>query len=281
MGWNTPPDPACTEPGDLTGDGFNDVIGVSSTGALTLAPGTGTGRLLARQSRSPGFGGFKPMVIEDWTGDGCADLVAYTPADGHIHALPVTGDLEIADFVDIADFTGWTVTGIAALGDFTGDDNNDLLVRANEVGGTKGQMWLLAGNGVGGVLPGPDGVVFLGNTLGGVNTSTFTEFFSAGDWQGEDGIGDLFVRAKVNNGTLKLFPGDGLGGFKASKTKGTGWNFYNELFGSFDLSGDGLADIVGRDGDGALHIERSTRSGGFISGTPVISKGWGTFKVID
>ena len=57
------------------------------------------------------------------------------------------------------------------------------------------------------------------------------------------------MRTKANNGTLKLFPGNGLGGFKASKIKGTGWNFYNELFGSFDLSGDGLADIVGRDGD--------------------------------
>ena len=150
MGWGLPTDRTCAKPGDLDSDGFNDVVGVASNGDLTWAPGTDTGKLLKRKVASAGFGGFKPMVIEDWTGDGCADLIAYTPADGHIYALPVTGSFDVGTFVDIVDFTGWTVTGIAAVGDFTDDGNNDLIVRANEVSAVeKGQLWLLAGNGAG------------------------------------------------------------------------------------------------------------------------------------
>lgn len=277
MGWNAASPTACSAPGDLTGDGFNDVIGVSSTGDLTLAPGTDTGKLLARQNRSAGFGGFKPIVIEDFTGDGCADVIAATNVTHELLVLPVTGDFEVGTFGLITTWvdgpTTWTITGIAAVGRFTNDANNDLLVRANQLGPDpqKGQLWLIAGDGAGGALE---------PTSLGTGWASYTEFFSAGDWDG-DSIGDLFVRTKANNGTLKLFPGNGFGGFKASKTKGTGWNFSSELFGSFDLSGDGFADIVGRDSTGALRIERATRTGDFISGTPVISKGWGSFQVID
>lgn len=282
MGWGLPTDRECAKPGDLNADGFNDVVGIAGNGDLVWAPGTDTGTLLKRRVKSPDFQDFTQLVIEDWTGDGCADLIMYSNTTKELVAFPITGRFDVGAAFTIATWTGFPVTGLAAVGDFNGDDTNDLIVRANQTSNAqKGQLWLLAGDGNGGLLGNPNGIVFLGTTLGGTNTSAYTEFFSAGDWNG-DGDGDLFVRAKANNGTLRLFPGNGAGGFGGSQTKGTGWNFYNQLFGSFDLTGDGFPEIVGRSASsGDLIIERANPSGGFISGRPVISKGWSGFKVID
>jgi hypothetical protein len=287
MGWGTPTDRECEQPGDLNADGFNDVVGIAANGDLVWAPGTDTGKLLGRRVISPSFGGFKHVVIQDWSGDGCADLIMYSSDTKELVFFPVSGDVDVALAATIATWEGdtsaWTVTGLAATGDFNGDGNNDVLVRANQTLPTtqKGQLWLIAGNGNGGLLPEPNGIVFLGTSLGGTNTSAYTEFFSAGDWNG-DGNGDLFVRAKANNGTLRLFRGNGTGGFRSPQAKGTGWNFYNQLFGSFDLTGDGFPEIVGRSASsGSLIIERANATGGFLSGRPTISRNWGTFPVID
>jgi hypothetical protein len=114
------------------------------------------------------------------------------------------------------------------VGDFTDDGNSDLIVRANGWPlSRRAQLWLAA---TVPVAAEPQRVVFWVHP-GRRQHSTYTEFFSAGDWDG-DGVGDLFVRSRRTNGTLKLFRGTGRR-FKAALTKGTGWNYYNELFGSF------------------------------------------------
>jgi hypothetical protein len=278
MGWGEPPDRECQAPGDLNADGNNDIVGLTAAGDLVWAQGASAGQVGKRQVRSAGFAGAAPMVIQDMTGDGCADLVAWTPGNSSITIFPVTGSFAIGTPIPLVDFDDagntWTVTGIAAVGDFTDDGDNDLLVRANQTAPSQvnGQLWLLRGNGAGGL----SGAV----TLLGTGWAAFTEFFSAGDWT-NDGVGDLFVRATVNNGTLRLFPGDGLGGLGTGQDRGTGWNVYNQLFGSFDLSGDERPDIVGRDGDGNLWIERSTATGGFRSPSVVIARNWGTIPFID
>ena len=96
-----------------------------------------------------------------------------------------------------------------------------------------------------------------------------------------DGIGDLYVRAKANNGTLKLFSGDGTGGLKTARSLGTDWNYYSEMFASRDLSGDQLPDVVGRNPSGNLELNRTTVTGGLQSTVTILSKGWGAFKLID
>jgi hypothetical protein len=277
MGWGLPTDRECAEPGDLDADGFNDVVGIAGNGDLVMAPGTGTGALLARRVVGTGFGTFKHLVIEDWTGDGCADLIAHSSTTRETVVFPITGDLSAGPAFNLATWvngeTTWNVTGLAAVGDLDGDGDNDLLVRANQTAPTtqSGQLWLIRGDGAGGA------------TFKFISTGwkAYTEFFGAGDWNG-DGRGDLFVRAKANNGTLRMFPGKANGTLGAPQAKGTGWNFYNQLFGSFDLTGDGLPEIVGRSASsGNLIIERANANGGFLSGRPVISKSWGAFPVID
>jgi hypothetical protein len=277
MGWGLPADRECEQPGDLDADGFNDVVGIAADGDLVWAPGTGTGKLLARRVIGTGFGFFSHLVIQDMTGDGCADLVGYAPTTHEILVIPVTGALDDGTAFVLATWingeTSWNVTGLAAVGDLDGDGKNDLLVRANQTNPTAGgQLWFLEGDGAGGLTAIRDR---------GTGWKAYTEFFSAGDWNG-DGRGDLFVRAKANGGTLRLFPGRADGTLGAPQAKGTGWNFYDQLFGSFDLTGDGLPEIVGRSASsGNLIIERANKTGGFLSGRPVISKGWGPFPIID
>ena len=270
MGWGPTPDLVCHAPGDIDGDGFNDVIGVSGVGNLTRASGIGNGRLSARVDLGPGYGGTSPMVIEDMTGDGCADLVAYTKADHQLWAIPNSDGRGTwgGTWKNLGDFTAFgDITGIAATGDITGDARNDLLVRTS-----LGVLWRVVDDGAGSVV-----ITRVGTSAG---WNAYTEFFSAGDVDG-DGIGDLYVRAKANNGTLKLFSGDGTGGLKTARSLGTDWNYYSEMFASRDLSGDELPDVVGRNPSGNLELNRTMSNGGLQSTVTILSKGWGTFKLID
>ncbi len=281
MGWNQAPTTACTRPADLDGDGFNDVVGIATDGDLVIAPGTDTGTLLPRRVIGHGFGHIAHLVVEDWTGDGCADLLAYAPATRELVLLPVTGDAQIGAPVTLVDFDAggtWNVTGLAAVHDLDGDGLPDILVRANQVAPTPqaGQLWRIRGDGSGGVLSGPGGIADLGT-----GWRRPTEFFSAGDWDG-DGRGDLFVRDRGHGGTLRLHPGRRDGTLGRARPMGRGWNAYDELFGSPDLTGDGLPEIVGRTASkGRLVIRRATRHGGLLSGAPVISSSWSRFPVID
>jgi hypothetical protein len=75
-----------------------------------------------------------------------------------------------------------------------------------------------------------------------------------------DGRADLIARDST--GALWLYRGTGNPAalFAARVRVGTGWQIYNSLLGTGDLTGDGRADLIARDSSGALWLYRGTGS---------------------
>lgn len=75
-----------------------------------------------------------------------------------------------------------------------------------------------------------------------------------------DGITDVVARDKA--GVLRLYPGDGAGGFKARGSLGTGWGSMRAVVTPGDVTGDGNGDIMAKDTAGALWVYPGTGAGG-------------------
>ncbi|MFH9721669.1 N-acetylmuramoyl-L-alanine amidase [Streptomyces sp. NPDC017254] len=75
-----------------------------------------------------------------------------------------------------------------------------------------------------------------------------------------DGKPDLIAREK--SGVIWLYKGTGTPGTPfATRVKiGTGWQIYNNIVSTGDLTSDGKADLIGRDGTGALWLYKGTGS---------------------
>ena len=100
------------------------------------------------------------------------------------------------------------------------------------------------------------------------------------DWSG-DSNGD--VLAVASDGRLLQYRGNGTGGFVAGGGQpiGAGWGAFTALFTSGDFSGDGRADLLARQSDGALLMYRGDGEGGFVTGTGErIGSGWQSFTAL-
>ncbi|MFI1092188.1 FG-GAP-like repeat-containing protein [Streptomyces sp. NPDC020917] len=96
----------------------------------------------------------------------------------------------------------------------------------------------------------------------------------------EHGTGDAVARDK--SGILWYYRGTGTHDwdiFKPRTKVGGGWNTYNTIVGAGDLTGDGRADLLGRDASGVLWLYRGTGSttAPFAARTR-IGGGWNTYK---
>lgn len=77
-----------TAPGDVTGDGRADLVGIRSDGTLWVYPGTPAGTLGAGVRRGQGWSGITTAVVAgDLSGDGRGDLLARR-ADGNLYTYP-------------------------------------------------------------------------------------------------------------------------------------------------------------------------------------------------
>jgi hypothetical protein len=90
------------------------------------------------------------------------------------------------------------------------------------------------------------------------NWNTYPLLVGAGDLTG-DHYGDLLARDKA--GVLWLYPGTGTNAALGARTRvGAGWNIYNSVLGTGDLTGDGKADLLARDSQGGLWLYPGTGS---------------------
>jgi hypothetical protein len=83
---------------------------------------------------------------------------------------------------------------------------------------------------------------------------------------------DQIVRTPA--GDLRLYPGDGSGGWGTPSTIGTGWNSMNALLNITGFGGEAEPDLLGRDDAGSLWMFRGDRKGAVSQYGQRVGTGW-------
>ncbi|MDT0614527.1 N-acetylmuramoyl-L-alanine amidase [Streptomyces lancefieldiae] len=115
----------------------------------------------------------------------------------------------------------------------------------------------------------------------GAGWSVYDTITGARDLTG-DGKPDLIARDK--SGVLWLYQGTGTTAapFKAPTRIGAGWNAYNALTDTGDLTGDGKADLVARDKNGVLWLYQGTGTTAAPFKAPTkIGAGWSVYSSLN
>ena len=164
---------------------------------------------------------------------------------------------------------GWnTYDRLVGARDLTGDGRADLIARDRS-----GVLWLYKGTGS---VSAP----FAARVRIGGGWNAYGTLTATGDVTG-DGRADLVARD--GSGVLWLYRGTGSASAPfAARTKiGGGWNTFSALAGTGDVTGDGRADLVARDGSGVLWLYRGTGSASapFAARTKV-GGGWNTYNAL-
>ncbi len=245
----TPPTPQAPVPG-FDADGEGDVMGRTGGGLLYSYP-TGVGTVRSAVLLGGGWNMHRHVVSPgDWTGDGISDVIGVTPA-GDVYLYRGDGQGHFAPGRSVIG-SGWgSFTDLVAPGDWNGDGHPDLLARK-----ANGQMWLIPGNGSGGFASAP--------TVIGGGWQMFSELITPGDLTG-DGKVDLLGRTPA--GKLYLYTGTGKSGpgCLPGRLIGAGWQMYNTVFSSGDITGDGKPDLIGRTAGNASYVYAGNGQGNVVS----------------
>jgi len=95
-----------------------------------------------------------------------------------------------------------------------------------------------------------------------------------GDWRND-------VLARWSTGSLRLYPGTGLGALALSLEIGRGWGIFNVIDTAGDVSGDGTLDVVARSAStGELLLYKGNGRGGWNLPAVVVGRGWNIFNAI-
>jgi hypothetical protein len=203
-------------PGDFNGDGKHDLLARKPDGTLWMYRGNGAGSFLTWTGEQVGAGWDQFTAIltpGDFSGDGKADLLARKP-DGTLLLYRGNGAGSWQPGTGEQIGAGWNMfNAFATPGEFSGDGKMDILARKPD-----GTLWLYRGNGAGGFI----------DYAGGLQVGTGWHIFDAligGDFSG-DGKPDVLARQP--DGVLRMYRGNGVGGFVNPNTLGeqvgAGWN---------------------------------------------------------
>jgi hypothetical protein len=196
---------------DFSGDRRVDLLARNTDGTLLMYRGNGAGGFATGTGESLGGGwqAFDMLIAPgDFDGDRRNDILARQP-DGALLLYRGTGNSGfIGGGTPIG--AGWQVfTALLGPGDWDGDGRADLLAR-----GSDGTLYMYRGNGKGGWLTGASEKISSG-------WAGFSALLAGGDFNG-GGLPDILAR--LGDGRLVIYKGDGRGGFLPRQPViGAGW----------------------------------------------------------
>ncbi|MGW6887107.1 FG-GAP repeat domain-containing protein [Streptomyces sp. KS_5] len=246
-------------------DGTGDLLTLNSSGTLTFQQGTGKGTFSGKVSGSGWSTKAVAVPFGDLNRDRCNDVLVRM-SDGSLRGYKVKCGLAPATSMSYTKLgTGWNAYDVlTSPGDLTGDKRPDLLARK----ASTGDVYLFAAK--------SDGTLADGKKIRSAWTG-YTKIVGAGDLNG-DGHGDVLARDKA--GTLWRYNGLGNGLLKDRVKVFGGWGSgYDVIVGPGDITGDGKADLVSRDGSGNVWRNNGDGKGSFGARVK-IAGGWQGYKGI-
>ena len=237
---------------DLTGDGRADMIGFGDAGAWTaLNNGDGTFQAMKFVVADLGYEqGWRvdqhPRFVADITGDGKADLVGFGNDGVWVALGNGDGTFQAPAFViaDLGYDQGWRVDqNPRFVVDVTGDGKADLVGFGND------GVWVALSNGDGSFQP-PKLVLADFDPAHGWDGTKHLRIM--GDLNGDGradiiGFGDAGVYSAISNGDGTFAPATFI---LAAMGYNDGWRIENHPRFAADVTGDGVADLVGFGDDG-------------------------------
>lgn len=251
--------------GDQNGDRRADIMAIDAAGQLNfhgvrkngtaIDPAFRPGARYAVNWMSP---------VADLNGDGRSELVVRR-TDGSLWLYQGRGVGYFEAGVQIGRGFG-ALDNLTVMDDFTGDRMPELMART---GGGDLLYWRFTGAGS---WLGSGGLLATGFWHSAIGLIT-----SPGDFSG-DGRPDLIATVR-STGVLRYYTMTRTGTVARPQVIGQGWGPYNRIFSPGDVSGDGIGDIIGRRGDGALFAFHANGAGGLKLAVQ-LGTGWDAGRVL-